>query len=170
MLAAAVHVIVAILFFVLLLAGLIMVIIGLPGIWAMVLAAIVYTLIYNDIAWWVIGLFFGMSLLAEGAEFLLAGWGAKKYGSSSKGMIASIVGGIIGAILFTPIVPVLGSIFGAFAGSFAGAFLVEYLSGKKAGEAGRAGYGAFVGRAAGITVKAATAITIIAISMLGVIF
>ncbi len=110
-----------------LLAGLIIVPLGLPGLWIMLGAGLLYWILLPAGG---IGLFtFGVAavvvVLAEVLEFTIAGNYTRKYGGSRRAAWGAIIGGIAGAVIGVP-VPMLGSLVGAFAGTFAGAFAGEW--------------------------------------------
>ncbi|HVE79400.1 MAG TPA: DUF456 domain-containing protein [Gemmatimonadaceae bacterium] len=137
-----------------LLASLIIIPLGLPGLWVMVLAAVAYPYATGTAA---IGTatMVGVTLLAaaaEGVEFALAGRYARRYGGSRRAGWGAIVGGIVGAFAGVP-VPIVGSMVGAFAGSFAGALVAELTRGTTATGATRVAWGALVGRVAAVAVK-----------------
>jgi uncharacterized protein YqgC (DUF456 family) len=66
-----------------------------------------------------------LALLGELVEFVLGIVGAKKYKSSNKAIVGSIVFGIIGGILGIPFFFGIGAAIGVFIGAFVGAFLVD---------------------------------------------
>jgi uncharacterized protein YqgC (DUF456 family) len=148
---------------VVLLLSLVIIPLGLPGLWVMVLAALAYPYATGTQA---IGTatVVGVSLLAavaEGVEFVLAGRFARRYGGSRRAGWGAIVGGIIGAFAGVP-VPFIGSMIGAFAGSFAGALVAELTRGTDATGATRVAWGALVGRVAAVAVKVGIGVAIAA--------
>lgn len=120
-----------------------------------------------------------LTIVAEMADNLMSAAGAKKYGTSKKGIVASLVGGLIGALSGSHVAPLLGAIgltmgpvgavvcvmigpvLGAFAGAFVGVVLVELRQGKDRPAAFRAGLGAMLGRFAGIVLKLALAVVMV---------
>src|SRR3712207_5504062 len=100
--------------------GLILIPFGLPGLWLMVGAALVYSYVAPERLgiWTILGIT-ALAVVAEVIEFVLAGRYARKYGGSRRAGWGAIVGGMVGAIVGVP-VPVLGSLVGAFVGAFAG--------------------------------------------------
>jgi uncharacterized protein YqgC (DUF456 family) len=142
--------------------GLMLIPFGLPGLWVMVGATLLYS--------WAepsrIGLptLIGLTLLAilaEVLEFLAAGRYARKYGGSRRAAWGAILGGIVGAIIGVPI-PVIGSVIGAFAGSFAGALAAEMTLGSRVGDATRVATGALIGRAVATALKVAIGVALLA--------
>ena len=109
-----------------LLIGLFLVPVGLPGLWIMLGAALLYWVLIpaGGIGIWT---FAGVSLLvvlAEVLEYTIAGRYTRRYGGSSRASWGAIIGGLVGAVVGVPI-PVVGSVFGAFIGAFVGAFVGE---------------------------------------------
>ena len=105
-----------------------------------------------------------MSLAVSGelVENLVSLLGAKKYGAGKTGMLGAFLGSLIGGILGTLILPVIGTFLGVFAGSFLLTFLFEYrFEGKSTKEAGRAGYGALIGKVLAISYKYSAGLALI---------
>jgi hypothetical protein len=152
----------AVLLVVALLVGLVLIPFGLPGLWVMVGAALLYS--------WaepgqigvptLLGLT-GLAILAEALEFLAAGRYARKYGGSRRAAWGAILGGIVGALVGVP-VPVIGSVIGAFAGSFAGALAAELTLGSRVNAATRVATGALIGRAVATALKVAIGVALLA--------
>lgn len=81
------------------------------------------------------------------ADYLAPIMGAKLAGSTKKGTYGAIAGALIGIIFFPPM--------GIFVGAFIGAVAGEYHSGKKGGEALKAGLGVVLGSIAVIAAQVA---------------
>jgi uncharacterized protein YqgC (DUF456 family) len=96
---------------------------GMPGIWLMVLAAVIVEWLQPEVSMFSPSTLYvsaGLALLAEILEFLMGAAGARQAGGSKRGAALAIVGGVIGAILGTALpIPVLGT-FGAAIGRFWG--------------------------------------------------
>jgi uncharacterized protein YqgC (DUF456 family) len=150
------------LLYLVLLAGLVMIPLGLAGTFVMVAAAALFGLLtgFNQITLRLLGLLLGLALLGEGIESLLGVAMARKYGASKWGMWGAFLGGIFGAIVGTP-VPVVGNLVGAFAGVFLGAILFEWLGRGITGSSLKAGWGALMGRAAASAIKLALGMAIL---------
>lgn len=147
---------------VVLLAALLIIPIGLPGTWVMVLAGFGYNfLVEGDPVgtWTVLGTTV-LALVAEVFEFTLAARYTKKYGGSRRAGWGAIVGGLVGAIVGVP-VPLIGSVIGAFVGAFVGAWLAERSRGDLAGDATRVATGAVIGRAAAAAMKVGIGLVIV---------
>jgi uncharacterized protein YqgC (DUF456 family) len=133
--------------------GLMLIPLGLPGLWLMVGAALVYS--YANpagISIWTIGALTVLAVIAELIELALSGRYARKYGGSRRAGWGAILGGIIGAFMWTPL-PVIGPMIGAFAGAFVGAWLAEMTRGTKVGGATRVATGALIGRGVAVAMK-----------------
>lgn len=134
--------------------GLVMIPLGLPGIWLMLLAGAGHRLLMAPptISWLTLGFLTMIAMGAEWLEFSVAGKYTKKYGGSKRAAWGAIGGGLVGAFVGIP-VPVIGSVIGAFAGAFIGAMVGEYSVEKNHGKATRAATGALVGRAVATALK-----------------
>lgn len=143
------------------LAGLVLIPLGLPGLWVMVGGVLVYGWMtgFQTVGVTTIAIVVGMAFLGEVIETWLGFRLAKRYGASSRAGWGALAGGIAGAIVGVP-VPVIGSVIGAFAGSFAGAALLEYTASRNADTALGAGWGAVLGRAAAAATKIALGLVI----------
>lgn len=136
--------------------SLLMIPFGLPGLWVMLAAAVVYAYTAGGAAistttLVLVGLF---AVIAEVIEYVLSARYVRIYGGSRRGAWGAIIGGTIGAIMGVPI-PIVGSLVGAFAGSFAGALIAELGAGAGKKDASRAAFGALVGRAVAAAMKVA---------------
>jgi uncharacterized protein YqgC (DUF456 family) len=135
---------------------------GLPGLWLMLAAAFVYDIVMpgpDPIGIWHIAGATVLAVLAEVAEFSLAGSYARKYGGSKRAGWGAILGGIAGALVGVP-VPIIGSVIGAFAGAFAGALAFEYMGNKNASAATRVAWGALIGRVVAAALKVGVGVAI----------
>lgn len=139
--------------------------ITLPGIWAMLLVALVCKVWQDDLLeWWVLGVGAGLAVLAEVAEFASSAAGSRKSGGSRTGATGSILGAIVGALcgtVFLAFLPIIGTILGAVIGAGLGAGLAERgIKQRTWGESYKSGRGAAVGRAWSIVIKGAIAIVV----------
>lgn len=141
--------------------GLVLVLLGLPGLWVMVLGVIGYGWLtgFHTVGVATIAIVVGLALMGEVVEWWLGFWCAERYGGSRRAGWGALVGGIVGAVIGVP-VPVIGSVIGAFVGSFIGAAAFEYTRQLSAGVALRAGWGAVLGRAAAAALKVALGLAI----------
>ncbi len=100
-------------------------------------------------------LLIGLAVLGEALEFGLQAIKAKKYGSSTPGLWAGVVGAIIGAVMCAPLFFGFGALLGALAGAWLGCYLMELLRGGGHAQAVRAAMGAMMGRFLGTVCKCA---------------
>ncbi|HYD51120.1 MAG TPA: DUF456 domain-containing protein [Gemmatimonadaceae bacterium] len=137
-----------------LLVSMVLIPLGLPGIWLMVAAGLGYQLLVPGS----VGLLtvIGTAVLAtiaEVIEFTLAGRYARKYGGSRRAGWGAMIGGILGAFMGVP-VPIVGPVIGAFIGAFVGAFALELtVRESQTGTATRVAWGAMVGRVVAAAMK-----------------
>src|SRR2546426_11892942 len=131
-------------------AGLLLIPLGLPGLWLMVLGVLGYGWLtaFRSVGIGVMALVVGLALLGEVIEWWLGFRFAERYGGSRRAGWGALGGGLVGAAIGVP-VPIVGSVIGAFVGSFAGAALFEYTRSARAGGAVGAGLGGGVGPVAG---------------------
>lgn len=144
-----------------LIASLIMIPFGLPGLWVMLGAAVIYTYTGGGatIGTFTLVLIGLLAVIAEVTEYVLSARYVRIYGGSRRGAWGAIIGGTIGAIMGVPI-PIIGSLIGAFAGSFIGALVAELGAGAGKRDASRAAFGAMVGRAVAAAMKVAVGLAI----------
>ena len=148
-----------------LLAGFISIFFGVPGTFVIFFSTVLYGIFtgFERISG---GMLLGLGLLTlcgEGLEYTLGLLGAKRFGSSNRGVIFSVIGGLIGAIVGAPFLFGIGAVLGALFGAFAGAVLIEILTQGLAEwrKAIRSGLGNFLGRLAGMITKIGIAIGMI---------
>jgi uncharacterized protein YqgC (DUF456 family) len=134
--------------------SLILIVLGLPGLWIMIATAVVYNMIVagDPIGWITLIAVTVLAVAAEVLEFTMTGQYARKYGGSRRAGWGAIIGGIVGAIVGVPI-PIVGPVIGAFAGSFIGALVAEMTGGTGAGDATRVAKGALIGRVVSTVLK-----------------
>lgn len=141
--------------------SLILIVLGLPGLWIMVASAVAYNMIVpgDPIGWFTLLAVAVLALVAELLEFSLTGRYARKYGGSRRASWGAILGGMVGAMIGFP-VPVIGPIIGAFVGSFCGALFAELTGGTSARDATRVAKGALIGRVVSTMLKIGIGFTI----------
>lgn len=141
--------------------SLVLIVLGLPGLWIMVASAVTYNLVVpgDPIGWVTLVIVGVLALVAELLEFSLTGKYARKYGGSRRAGWGAILGGIVGAMVGIP-VPIIGSVIGAFVGSFLGALIAEFTGGSSAGDATRVAKGALIGRVVSTALKIGIGFTI----------
>lgn len=147
-------------------AGLVLIPLGLPGLWIMVGGVLAYGALthFQHVSITIMAVVLGLAFLGELVEWWVGFGLARRYGGSRRAGWGALVGGTIGAIVGVP-VPVVGSVIGAFLGAFAGAALFEYTVSQVATTAVRAGWGAVLGRAAAAAAKAGLGVVIAVIAV-----
>ena len=135
------------------------ILLGLPGTWLMILAALLVDWLQPGAPMFTPGVLYAsvaLAVVGEAAEFAFGAAGARRAGGSKRGASLAIVGGIIGAIVGTAIpVPVLGTLFGACAGAFVGSVSGDMWAGQSVDDSVLAGRGAATGRLWGTIIKLA---------------
>ena len=144
-----------------LIVSLILIVLGLPGLWIMVASAVTYNVVVpGDPIGWVTLVAVGiLAFVAELLDIALTGRYARKYGGSRRAGWGAIIGSIVGAMVGFP-VPIIGPVIGAFIGSFVGALIAEFTGGSSAGDATRVAKGALIGRVVSTVLKIGIGFTI----------
>jgi uncharacterized protein YqgC (DUF456 family) len=148
-----------------LLAGLALVPLGLPGLWIMLGATLVYWMAVptGDVGLVTLLVASALVIAAEVLEFTVSGRYARKYGGSRRAAWGAVVGGLVGAIVGVP-VPVLGSLVGAFAGAFGGALLAELtVARERRGEPIQVAKGALIGRVVAAALKVGFGLAVVVV-------
>jgi len=141
--------------------SLILIVLGMPGLWIMVASAVTYNLIVpgDPIGWVTLVIVGVLALVAELLDISLTGRYARRYGGSRRAGWGAIIGSIVGAMVGFP-VPIIGPVIGAFIGSFVGALIAEFTGGSSAGDATRVAKGALIGRVVSTVLKIGIGFTI----------
>lgn len=129
---------------------------GLPANWIVLGLVALWKMVHPgaanlDVWFWV--MMVGLALIGEALELGMQILKAKRYGSSSSGTFAGMIGAIAGAILLAPLFFGLGALIGALAGAWIGCFLMELIKGRPVKEALDAAFGAMMGRFLGTVCK-----------------
>jgi len=155
----------AFLLIVLLFAGWVLTLLGMPGNWLMVAAAAAYAWLVPEpsklaVGWQVVAALAVLATLGEIVEFIAGALGVAKVGGSRRGALLALVGSAAGALvgIFVGVpVPVIGPVIAAvlFAGlgALGGAMLGEIWKGRSPGESWQIGKAAFWGRVFGTLAK-----------------
>lgn len=156
-------------------------IIGMPGNWITVGAAILYTAFVTadsrvELSWPVVGVLFALAILGEIVEFVAGAAGAKKAGGSKRGaalaLVGALAGGILGIFVGIPI-PVIGPIVSAIlfsaAGALGGAMLGESWKGRTWEESWGVGKAAFWGRILGTLGKIVVGSIMVAVVLVSLV-
>jgi len=130
---------------VVLLVGLVLIPMGLPGLWVMLLGIVGYGALtdYRGVGLRTLVLALFLAFVGEGIEWWISYRYAQRYGGSRRAGWGALIGGLVGAFAGIPI-PVIGSVIGSFLGSFAGAAIFEFT--RAPDRALHTGWGALLGR------------------------
>lgn len=148
---------------ILLVAFLLLVPLGLPGTWLMLVVLAVATYA-GEVALWTFAALAAVAGVAELAEFVAVKRLSARYGGSGRAFWGAIAGGVLGILVGAPI-PVGGSLVAGVVGTFAGAALTAYWEGGEVGAAARVGWGAVLGRALAVGAKVAAGIAILVVGI-----
>ncbi|TVQ63656.1 MAG: DUF456 domain-containing protein [Phycisphaerales bacterium] len=135
--------------------GMALVILGLPGVWLMVVCALLIQWWRPDTySWWTLGVCLGLALLGEVLDIVASAVGARGAGGTKRSFVGAIAGGLIGAVLGTPIAPVVGTILGGAVGAGIGAAALDRSKPLHTWRmSARVGQGAAVGRLVSTLIK-----------------
>ncbi len=141
--------------------SMVLIVLGLPGLWIMIASAITYNIVVPErpMSWVSVAGIVVLGVVAEVLDFSLAGKYARKYGGSRKAAWGAIIGGMIGAFIGVP-VPIVGPVIGALIGSFAGALVGELRHSGDTGAATKVATGALIGRVLGTVIKVGLGFTV----------
>ncbi len=103
---------------------------------------------------------FGIMIILEVMEFVLAGVAARYGGAEKRSAILAVIGGLVGTIILGSMFFIVGAIFGLFIGSYLGAYWGEKQAGKSAREARKASMGALLGSVAAKMIKSGITVII----------
>jgi uncharacterized protein YqgC (DUF456 family) len=133
---------------------------GIPIIFSgLVLAA--WSTDFEPVGWGTIGVLGALTILSVMIDFLAAAFGAKRLGASQRAFWGATLGAIVG-IFF--------GLFGIIFGPFVGAVTAELTSGSGAQQAGRSGYGVWIGIVIGTAAKLAIAFLMLGIFLTKYLF
>ena len=143
----------------LMVAGLLVIPLGFPGLWLMlgVLALAAYD---GAVGWWIVAVLAVGAAMAEVAEFFIVRHTSDRYGASRRAFWGAMAGGLVGVFIGFPI-PILGPLIGGLLGTFAGAAIVTWWQTRHLQTAGRAALGAVIGRGFAAAVKTAAGFAIL---------
>jgi uncharacterized protein YqgC (DUF456 family) len=152
-------------------AGVVLTLLTLPGIWLAVgVAAVVELLVPELLDVWTIGAAAAIGVVAELAELLVSAVGAKKAGGTRRGAIGSVIGALVGALGGSVVLPIIGTIMGAAVGAGLGALIAERHGGAMTWrQSAKVGGGAAVGRLVATVVKTALAAAVGIVLTIGVL-
>jgi uncharacterized protein YqgC (DUF456 family) len=139
----------------LMLGGLALNLMSLPGLWVMLGSTALYAWAtgFAYISWPGLLLLLVLCLLAELGETVLGGAAAKKAGGSTRAALGALVGGVLGAFFLTFGLFIIGTIIGAVLGAFLGALAAEWTVAADGFHSARVGYAAAKGRLLATLIK-----------------
>jgi uncharacterized protein YqgC (DUF456 family) len=148
------------------LGGIFITLLGLPGLWVMVAAALAYAWYtsFQFVGLWTLLILTVIAGVAELIEFLAGSAGAKKAGGSRRAAWGALIGGLLGAILLTIPVPIIGTTIGLCIGVFAGALIGEMSVRDDAVHSLRVGFAATKARIYAIIIKLLFSVAMLAIA------
>jgi uncharacterized protein YqgC (DUF456 family) len=141
--------------------ALIVIPLGMPGLWIMIGILAVATWA-NEVSPWILIFLVVVALLAELAEWAIVARTSARWGGSRKAFWGAIAGGLVGILVGLPIpLPILGPLVAGLLGTFAGAAAVTLWETRALRSAGRVGCGAVLGRAFAAATKTAAGVVIL---------
>ena len=145
------------------LASLASLLLGLPGTFFIVVAALVYGWAtgFAAVQWSTVGWLLLLAVTGEGLEFLAGAASAARERPSRRVMVGALAGGFAGGLVGTSVLFGVGSLLGALVGAFAGAALAVVSEGGTLGSALSTGLAALRGRLLGFVLKAAIAVVML---------
>lgn len=132
---------------------------GLPGLWVLV-GLVLLGAVLGEVSAWVVVTAVLLAAAAELAEWLVVRSMNIRYGGSPRAFWGAIIGGFVGVPVGAPI-PVIGSVVAGFVGSFIGAALVTYYELQDVSAARRVGWGVLLARTLSVGLKVAVAVAIL---------
>ena len=160
-----------ILLYLVMLAGIVVIPLGIPGEFA-ILAAVIVLMLFtgtSQVSWLTLVILVCLCLLAELIE-AVTGFAGAKYKGSLWSAFGALVGGLIGTVIGAAFGLIIGALIGALVGTFAGAFLIEYHITRHSGGAACVATHALIGRMIGSAVKVAIATVMLVLVTLALIF
>ncbi|MBD3225096.1 MAG: DUF456 family protein [Caldithrix sp.] len=138
---------------------------GLPGNLIMATGSLFYGLLnaFSQMTFTFIVTVLLVVIIFEGLEFLLLAFTFKKYTVSKWGLSGALIGGFIGGYSGFIISPVAGAIVGSVIGVFVSTSFIQFAKSSNIKESIRTGYGAFMGRTGGLSMKVIGSVTIASI-------
>jgi len=102
-----------------------------------------------------------MALVAYGVDLAAGALGAKKFGASRLAVVGAMVGAVVGLFMGIP---------GVLVGPFVGAAAGEFVARRDLLQAGRAGFGTWLGLVVGAAVKIAISFSMVAVFLAARVF
>ena len=134
----------------------------LPGTTIILGAAVIHRLMLGPekgVGWRTLSILVVLTLATYALDFLGGYFGAKYFGATKWGMLGAVIGALIGLFF---------GILGLFVGPVIGAVAGEFVAGKRMIDAGRAGWGSFLGNLAGMVGKLLIGLAMIVVFLISV--
>jgi uncharacterized protein YqgC (DUF456 family) len=116
---------------------------------------------FATVGWGTLAVLAVLTIISVVIDLLAAAFGAQKLGASQRAFWGATLGAMAGIFFGLP---------GIILGPFIGAVVAEFSSGQGARQAGRSGYGAWVGVVIGTAAKLAIAFLMLGIFLLKILF
>jgi uncharacterized protein YqgC (DUF456 family) len=157
-----------ILLFLLLLTGMAITVMTLPGLWLMLASTAIYAWLtdWQYIGWKTLLTLLILAGLGEVVELAFSAGGARQSGAGRRGTWGALIGGLLGGLFlsFIPI-PVISTLVGVCLGTFLGALIGELSGGREFSHSAIVGVGAAKGRLMGTLAKVAIGGIMLAITL-----
>lgn len=139
--------------------ALLLVPLGLPGLWIMIGILTVGTAL-DEVSPWLLLPLVALGAAAELVEYVILQRTSARWGASRKAFWGAIAGGFVGVLVGLP-VPVVGPLLAGLTGTFAGAAIVALAETRRVRSAGRVAWGALLGRVFAAGFKTAVAFVVL---------
>lgn len=159
--ASLIFVNIAVLF--ILVVGLFMTLIGLPGNVVLFITVLGYAFYdgFVHIGWQALAVVIASIILGEFFETLTGAFWAQRERASKMAIGVAVFGTIFGGLIGTAVFPVVGSIIGAFLGGFLSSYIAEYYATNDKNQAWRVAISVIKGQLLGIVLKFTIAVATI---------
>ena len=142
------------------LACLVLIPLGLPGLW-LIVAITMGLALFGSLSWTFALVVAGVALITEVGEFAVLKKFGDAYGGSRKAFWGAVLGGMVGLFVGVP-VPIIGPMITAFLGTFIGAGLVTYVETLSLKTSAKVGWGMLCARTGAVALKIAVSGAVIA--------
>ena len=149
------------------LACLVLIPLGLPGLW-LIVAITMGLALFGSLSWTFALVVVGVALITEVGEFAVLKKFGDAYGGSRKAFWGAVLGGMVGLFVGVP-VPIIGPMITAFLGTFIGAGLVTYVETLSLKTSAKVGCGMLFARTAAVALKIAVSVAVIAVVGVGLL-
>jgi uncharacterized protein YqgC (DUF456 family) len=116
---------------------------------------------FHYVGMWTITVLGVLALVAYGVDLVAGALGAKKFGASRLAVVGALVGALVGLFFGIP---------GVLVGPFVGAATGELVARRDLLQAGRAGFGTWLGLVVGAAVKIAISFSMVAVFLVARVF